>query len=103
DVCLLSLADTLATYGYELSRERWQLELELTCDLLHAWWEKPNELVRPTPLLNGSDLQKQLDLSPGPTIGMLLSELAEAQAGGEIATPSEALILARNLLQRYGG
>jgi hypothetical protein len=54
---------------------------------------------RQTPLVNGHDLIYSLGLSPGPQIGMLLREISEAQAAGEISTRAEALDLARTRLQ----
>jgi poly(A) polymerase len=87
---LLSLADTLATYGATLPVERWESELEVCRKLLDAWWESPPDRVRPARLLTGQDLQEQFGLTPGPLIGELLEALQEAQATGEISGLEEA-------------
>ncbi len=100
EVCLLSLADTLATYRHQLPQDHWQAQLEFCAALLHAWWEKPLESVKPTPLLSGDDLQTELALSPGPQLGRLLAALLEAQAAGEITTRAEALEYARRMLDQ---
>jgi hypothetical protein len=69
DIALLSLADTLATYGPTLPQELWVHQLEVVRALLQAWWEHPQESVSPVPLVTGHDLIDELDLSPGPIIG----------------------------------
>jgi poly(A) polymerase len=49
------------------------------------------------PLLAGDELGRELGISPGPEIGRLLAELAEAQFAGEVTTRAEALAAARAL------
>jgi len=56
-------------------------------------------LAHPQPLLSGTTLMKALDLAPGPEVGRLLSQLALAQAEGQITTSAEALELAQTLLR----
>ena len=91
DICLLSLADTLATYEDTLLDSLWQLELDNCKVLLEAWWEKPSESIHPPRLLNGDDLMLLFGLKPGKLIGKLLTRLNEAQAAGEIKTRQEAM------------
>lgn len=55
-------------------------------------------LAHPQPLLSGSALMKSLNLSPGPEVGRLLSQLTLAQAEGSITTSAEALKLAQTLV-----
>lgn len=98
DVCLLSLADSLATYGAELPQELWGQTLDVCRTLLEAWWEKPGQAVSPPALLNGNDLMAELDISPGRFVGELLEAIREAQAAGEVHNRAEALDLARSLL-----
>jgi hypothetical protein len=99
DICLLSLADTLATYGPDLQLERWQNELEICRQLLTAWWEHPAEVVSPPRLLTGDDLLSSLNISPGPQIGELLAAIQEAQACGEITDRRQALEFAVKYLK----
>ena len=39
DICIISLADMLATYGPTLPQERWIRHLEVVQTLLGAWWD----------------------------------------------------------------
>lgn len=57
-----------------------------------------SQLAHPQPPISGRRLMKELGLSPGPGVGHVLSQLALAQAAGEITTPDEALQLAKTLL-----
>lgn len=99
DIILLSLADTLATYGVTLTQERWESELSVCRVMLESLWESPHETVRPQRLLTGSDLMEQFGLQPGPQIGKLLEALREAQATGEVKNREEALQFVENRLQ----
>ncbi len=47
DICLLSLADTLATYGPGLPQDVWVRQLDTVRTLLEAWWEQAEEKVTP--------------------------------------------------------
>jgi tRNA nucleotidyltransferase/poly(A) polymerase len=97
DICLLSMADILATYGPTLSQERWTRHLDVTRSLLNAWWEDQTESIFPTPIINGDTLMGELDISPGPVVGYLLDAIREAQVAGDIHTQQEAIDLARML------
>ncbi len=55
DICLLSMADTLATYGPALPDTLWVKTLETIRSLFNAYWESPVISVAPPPLLNGND------------------------------------------------
>jgi poly(A) polymerase len=98
DICLLSLADTLATYGTELPQTLWAHQLEITRTLLEAWWEQAEEKIAPPALINGRDLMQIFHLSPGPEIGRLLEEVREAQASGTVKERDEALAYVRACL-----
>ncbi len=102
DICLLSLADTLATYGPTLPQDIWSDHLDVVRALLEAWWEKRQERVEPAALVRGEDLIRDLQMAPGPDMGLLLERLREAQACGEIKTQAEALALAREWLEERG-
>jgi len=92
DICLLSMADYLGTYGAELDQKDWRKHLDVIRSLLSAWWDSPHEVVSPPALLTGHDLISQFGLKPGPVIGGLLEELREAQAVGEIQSREAALV-----------
>ncbi|MCB8917266.1 MAG: HD domain-containing protein [Ardenticatenaceae bacterium] len=95
DICLVSLADHLATYGGVGDPDAWTRLLDVVAALLHAYFRQHETVVAPPPLLDGRDLVAQLSLKPGPEVGRLLRLLQEAQAAGEISTAEEALALAR--------
>jgi poly(A) polymerase len=99
DIGLLSLADTLATYGHTLPVEVWETELKVCCRLFESWWDKPEESVRPPVLLDGHDITRIFNLKPGPRIGRVLSELKEAQAIGQINSKDEAQEFIRKALE----
>lgn len=55
-------------------------------------------VAHPVPLVTGRDLMAQLNLSPGPKVGHLLSQIQIAQADGQINTSEDALAFASHLL-----
>jgi poly(A) polymerase len=103
DIALLSLADTLATYGSSLTQPVWQAELDTARILLEAWFEQPDQAVRPVRLLSGAELIAEFGLAEGPAIGRLLENLREVQAAGEITTRAEALAYLRSNLSAILG
>jgi tRNA nucleotidyltransferase/poly(A) polymerase len=100
---LISLADTLATYGENLAQDTWQMALRITRGLFFAWWELQKAVVSPTLLLNGDDLQKEFGLEPGKQIGRLLDALKEAQAIGKVTNRSEAEAFIRSRVNQNKG
>jgi poly(A) polymerase len=102
DICLLSLADCLGTYGPGLPQDRWERQLDVVRNLLSAWWEQPEEKVFPPALVNGHDLMQALHLQPGPQIGALLEAIREAQVTAQVETRQQALEFARQRLLQEG-
>jgi poly(A) polymerase len=102
DICLLSLADVLATYGPTLPQDVWERHLTIVRTLLEAWWDYPHERVTPPALLKGHDLIKELGLKPGVQIGELLEYIREAQIVGMVTDRQSALDLARQWLAERG-
>jgi len=99
-IVILSLADTIATYGKNLSKEKWRDAISVSKAMLFAWWRQRNTIVSPDPLLDGNDLQRLFHLNPGEQIGQLLAALLEAQACGEVTTQKEAIAF---IYDRLGG
>jgi poly(A) polymerase len=97
DICLLSLADTMATYGPGLPQALWEHHLDTIRTLLEAWWERREENINPSPLINGNELMAQLEIKPGPEVGRILEAIREAQAVGQITNIDQALNLARSI------
>jgi putative nucleotidyltransferase with HDIG domain len=100
DIALLSLADTLATYGPDLPQALWARQLEVVRMLMEAWWEHPEKQVAPVALVNGNDVMKIFDLPPGRHIGEILEAVREAQASGEVNSRQEALDLASRIVEK---
>jgi poly(A) polymerase len=89
DVTLLSIADRLATRGdraQEAIGAHLRVAEGLLADALRWRSEGSVEL-----LLRGDELGSHLGIAPGPRIGELLAELAEAQYAGEVVTREQAL------------
>jgi len=99
DIGLLSLADSLATYGPSLPSETWAQQVGVIRDLYESWWENPEKSVQPPQLVNGSDLIESFKLNPGPKIGQILEAIREAQATGQVETREQALNLAKKLIE----
>jgi putative nucleotidyltransferase with HDIG domain len=103
DICLLSLADLRATYGFHLPQEVWVAEIEICRALLEAYWEQREQVVSPPRFVSGSDLIEAFGLVPGPQIGSLLDAIRESQASGEITSRAEALDFAQKWLDGSSG
>jgi poly(A) polymerase len=89
DVTLLSIADRLATRGDRAEQAiaaHMRVAREMLADALRWRAEGPRQ-----PLLRGDELIAQLGLAPGPRVGELLAELAQAQFAGEVLTREQAL------------
>jgi len=98
DICLLSLADVLATHAGSLTHNIWEHHLGIVRTLLEAWWEHPQERVSPLPWINGHELMAELGLQPGERIGQLLEAIREGQVIGSVTDRESALELARGIL-----
>ncbi len=99
DVAILALADYLSIHR-ESPPPHWQEYLAHVGDLLRfAMTDKELERTYLSPLVDGYQLMKRFDLTPGPLVGKLLEQLAEAQAAGEIASEAEALAYGASLLE----
>jgi poly(A) polymerase len=103
DTALLSLADLRATGGAELSPAGWQRQLDLLVRLLDDYFNRPQEAVRPAPLIDGHDLMVALGRRPGRLIGQLLEAVAEAQAAGELDSREQALAYAAQMVEAPEG
>ena len=96
DVTLLTVCDRLATRGRK-AEEAIAKHLVLAREVLHAAleWRAAGKVA---PLVRGDELAEALAIRPGPELGRLLGEIAEARYAGELASPDDAVALARSLL-----
>ena len=97
DTLYLSLADHLAARGPELDLTGWLGHVE---NVAHVLWQgtgdrSPEKIRR---LVTGHDLIGEFHLEPGPLVGVLLDEVRDAQAAGEVDTLKEALEWVRRRL-----
>ena len=97
EICLLALADALATHR-TLSFEWPEYLAHLEQLIAYAFAEDGFQQVRQAPLVDGHQLMRILNLQPGRQVGEILDYLLEAQAAGEIQTAEAALALAQQWL-----
>ena len=95
DVCLLFLADSLATAGAQELVPRWPAYLAHVQRI--ACWQEPAAAAAVRVLVDGHAVMAATGLPPGPRLGRILSAIAEATATEEVRNADEALTLARRL------
>ncbi len=98
DVCLLTLADYLATYGTYLKQADWLMLVDRVRILLEAWFDKRDQIVSPPTLVDGNILMETLQLKPGPILGELLEQIRVAQVTGKVHDRDGALAYAQEVL-----
>lgn len=96
DAVLLAAAFVLGMEGSQLNQGDWLAFVERVLNLLDTYFNRFDEVVEPSLLLDGSDIQTLLHVEPGPIIGRLLTALREAQATGAV----ESLAGAREYVRR---
>jgi poly(A) polymerase len=98
EVTLLSCADRLATGGRK-AEQATRAHLELGRELMEAALEWRAQGPPRVPL-RGDELARELGIDPGPELGRLLAELAEAVYAGEAGHRDAAIAIARRLRRR---
>ena len=100
DICLLALADHLATYAPDdpQATPAGTALLTVVTLLIDAYFNRYTDTVAPEPLVTGRDLMKALPMKGGPELGRLLRHIEEAQATGEISTAEQAIALAQKTI-----
>ena len=97
-ICYLSLADLWGIYGVTLPVSLWSKHLDVTRELLQAWWEEKEAKISPLPLLDGNEVMQKFGLKPSPLVGKVLEGIREAQAAGEVHSKADALRLAEQII-----
>ncbi len=99
-LCLLFLADSLATVGAEALAPRWPAYVAHVAGIVSGW---DRDLGRRVPsrshVLSGHAIMEATGLRPGPLVGAIRAAVEEAAAVGEIATTEEARALAVRLVR----
>ncbi len=97
---LLSWADNQASTGLLLTENK-RKDLYLILDsLFNLYWNKDAASLHTQPYVTGRDIMEELGLPAGPLIGRLLRLLEEARIQDQIRSRSEALSLAKSLLEK---
>ncbi len=99
DVLLTAVADYLGMRDNTPGDELRDYLVHVAQMLAFVFSEKAVETAVLHPLADGRMLMRELELQPGPALGKLIDQLAEAQAAGEIGSADEALQLARSLVR----
>jgi poly(A) polymerase len=99
---ILALATFAAEEEQSSLQTSWPEQIDKARTLLEGWWEKKELWIDPLPLLNGDDLQADLNLDPGPEIGKFLELLREAQVQGGIQTREDSLEYIKQLMTKRG-
>ncbi|MCS6834493.1 MAG: hypothetical protein NZ750_00560 [Anaerolineae bacterium] len=100
DSLLLGLALYLAQQGLELRQNDWLAQVERVLEAMKAYFERYEEIVRPTVWFNGTQLMEALGLKQGRALGRLLEAIREAQVQGQILEADGVLDWARDWLRR---
>ena len=100
DLGLLCLADCRATKGPAIDPRAERRLIELWGECLAVQTELARHKVRP--IIDGHELMAALGLRPGPVVGQLLAEIAEARLAGRLQDKKGAIALARKKLARLG-
>jgi tRNA nucleotidyltransferase/poly(A) polymerase len=98
-VALIALSDHLAMRGPDPLTEHWARHLATVRLLCHSYIRERDRIIPPR-LLQGEELIRHLNLEPGPIVGQLLEQIAEAQAEGKIRSKAEALWFAEELAKQ---
>lgn len=98
----LGLADLMGGIGY-VKDDKWLSAVDTARVLLEGWWDKRDQVVDPPPLLNGHDLQSELNIEPGPRVGQLLEDLREAQVSVAVDSRGKALDFIRQTISDEAG
>lgn len=88
-VALVSLADHLAMRGPQELTDAWTHHLNTVC-LLLTRYIREREVILPPHLVQAEELMRKFNISPGPFVGQLLDEIAEARAEGQIHSKEDA-------------
>lgn len=94
-IAIFSLFDHLGMFVPDTGQTEWQRLSEVVLHLCQAYFSP-----KPLPLLTGREVMNHLQLTSGPLVGLILRELKEAQAIGQITTKEEALAFARELVSK---
>ena len=98
-IILVSLADRLAAQGPMVTDEVNERHRKAADYLLDSLYNRTEVVVRPPQLIDGGTIMHELKIAPGPMIGHLLRQVAEAQVMGIVETREDALEFCRGIVE----
>lgn len=98
DLCLASIADRLATRGPCADSEVLRSHMLAAEAVMRRWVQEKHRPAEERQLVTGDQLMQALGIEEGPLVGLLLDEIADARAAGEVQTSDEAIAMARALM-----
>lgn len=100
ELALLSVADRMAMRGEASTEAGFARQLAVCRRLVREHFGRGRRAEEMTPLVDGHDLMRELDLQPGKIVGILLVDVREAQLKGQVTTRKQAFLLAKQLLRK---
>lgn len=100
DVAVHAWCDQRATYGDPMPPEANSALQAVISRMLDRYYHAHAQVIAPPAMVDGNDLLRELNLSPGPQIGKLLQAIREAQAVGEVTSRDQALEFAGRFLEQ---
>ena len=97
EVGLLALTEIISKYGPQIPHDLWERKLAAMFVLLDGYFDRYDQLINPSTIIDGNDLIQELGYEPGVKLGTILQQLSEAQAAGEFRDRDSALKMARSL------
>lgn len=98
ETLILSYGDRLASCGPLATPGMIKRHREVVEEMLGDYYERKS-IVKPKKLVNGNEIMKKFNLSPGPKIGKILEVLSEVQVEGKVKTKKEALEFIKRALE----
>lgn len=77
-----------------------RVQLDVISNLIERYLNPDDQVAHPTGLVTGTELMAALNLASGQQIGLLLTQIQLARIEGKISTPTEAIKLASQLLDK---
>ena len=99
----LNLAEVLDDQTLKNDQNRWIEGLDKARYFLEGYWERYQEWVDPPAVLDGHDIQQELNIPPGPEIGSLLELLREEQVRSGLNSREDGLAFLKKQLPLMDG
>jgi poly(A) polymerase len=99
DTLYLAMADYLAAKGPNFVPGDWAEHARMITHILKGGIDQTGP-ERPKRLITGHHLLQRFNLQPGPQIGVIMAQIDEAQAAGEITNTEQAMSMAAKILDR---